>query len=244
MSALPRPLLPDEDPTTVELLRLLGRLELVQTPILRALVFPNVSERTMYYRLEDLLQRRYLWTERVAWGQTVGGQRRKRRQPPPKQPHVWGLTPRGRDLLADLGVEHDQRSLTALKTRDLRQQPLSPLTLAHDLLASWWCAAILLAVRDNALVRSVFCQVEFVSHERQRMDALLIIRLRPLDRPRPAEELGRIPWFDGSARREDEGELRLALEVDRGDVTYTWIAQDVLMPVEDEEKTDDAPITP
>jgi hypothetical protein len=208
-------MLPDDDPTTVELLRLLGRLELAQTPVLRALVFPTVSPRTMYYRLAHLTQRRYLWMERVAWNRTPAG-RGTGRRPPPRQPQVWGLTPRGRDLLRDLGVEPDPHSLASLKTRDLRQKPLSPLTLTHDLLASWWCAACLLSLRDNALVRSVFCQVEFISHARQRIDALLMIRLRAPGQPRPADELGRIPWFDGTNRRNGEIELRLALEVDRG----------------------------
>lgn len=213
-SAIPRPSLPANDDTSTEVLRLLGRLELLQTPAIRALVFAHVSPRTMYNRLAALERQRLIWTAPVAWGSTPAGERRPRR-PPPRQPQVWGLTPRGRDRLSNLGVEHDARSLAALKTRDLRRHPLSTDTLAHDLLASWWCAACLLALRDNALVRSVFCQVEFISHERQRMDALLIIRLHP-ERLRPLFAVGTIPWFDGTARRSGEIELRLALEVDRG----------------------------
>jgi hypothetical protein len=48
---------------------------------------------------------------------------------------------------------------------------------------------------------------------RQRVDALVILRLN-LSTPRPS--VGRIPWFDGTPRRLDEVEVRLALEVDRG----------------------------
>lgn len=216
MSTVSRPLIPDDDATTTAVLRLLGRLELLQTPTLRALVFPHVSLRTMYYRLDALVTQRLIWTQPVAWGRLPRAHRGSRRQPPPKQPQVWGLTARGRALLADLGVEPDARSVNALKTRDLRQQPLSTLTLAHDLLVSWWCAACLLSLRDNRLVRSVFCQVEFTSHARQRMDALLLIRLCAPEHPRPTAELGSIPWFDGAPRAADEVEVRLALELDRG----------------------------
>ena len=211
--------------TTIAVLRLLGRLEVVHTPILQALLFHQVSRRTMYTRLEELRTQRLIWTERVSWYRTPrsGRQRGVRPPPPPKQPQVWGLTQRGRDVLGDMGAEPDERSLAALKIRDLRQKPLSALTIAHDLLAAWWCAAILVPVRDNTLVRSIFCQVEFVSHARQRMDALMVLRLRREGSVRSATEVGTIPWFDGSDRHPDEPEIRLALEIDRGTEQLTTL---------------------
>jgi len=216
MTAIMRPPAADPlDQRTIAALRLLGRLEFVQTPILRRLVYRDIPERTMYHSLDALLAQGLVWRTDVRWQSLPGPARAGRRQPPPRLPHIWGLTPRGRDLLATLEIEHDDLALQGLRTHHPRDQ-VSTITLRHDLVAAWWCAALLDALRMHPWLRSIFCQVEFVSHERQRIDALMLVRLCP-DRPRPSADLtGDIPWFAGESRQPGEIELRWALEVDRG----------------------------
>ncbi len=58
-------------------------------------------------------------------------------------------------------------------------------------------------------------QTEFYPEKSQRIDALVILRLSP-EHPRPVEEVGSLPFFDGSDRKEGEIDIRLALEVDKG----------------------------
>jgi hypothetical protein len=80
---------------------------------------------------------------------------------------------------------------------------------------SWRVLNVVLEAARNRLCRQIYAQVEFISEERQRIDALVILRFSPL-RPRKAEDIGPIPWFDGTPRADDEIDIRLALEVDRG----------------------------
>lgn len=59
-------------------------------------------------------------------------------------------------------------------------------------------------------------QVEFLAHETQRMDALIIARFSTkYPREQSCSPLP-IPWFDGTPRLADELEMPLALEIDRG----------------------------
>jgi hypothetical protein len=160
-----------------------------------------------------LLGHELIWRTRVPLTARMEPEAAGRRRPPLKSPFVYGLTPRGKALLDTLEIEHDQRSLDGLRCRDPQERVVSPNTIAHDLQAAWWCASLLLEVQRSPWCHSVFVQVEFTVHARQRFDALVILRLNPTT---PRATVGRIPWFDGTPRRPDEVEVRLALEIDRG----------------------------
>lgn len=194
-------------------LRLLGRLEFMTTEQLHRLVYPQQSRDTVLYHLRDLASKELIWRVHVPFQVMPALSQRGRRGPPLKLPYVYGLTAAGRMVLETLDAEPDRRSLESLKARDPGSRTPSKLTMAHDLQASWWCSSLLLALRRSGFVRSIFLQVEFVVHERQRMDALIIIRLTRSAQPIDAE---RWPFFDGTPCRPDELEVRLALEVDRG----------------------------
>jgi hypothetical protein len=203
-------------------LRLLGRLEFVQTPIIARLLYRGASLRTAQRELQYLAAEHLIWSTTVSWGTLPAPTRTGTTTPPPKPPLVWGLTTAGRTLLASLGAEHDEQALQGLRCRDPRGKPVPQITLRHDLQASWWCAAVLCDIQRSPWCHSVFVQVEFVSHERQRIDALVVLRINPTT-PRP--EVGTIPWFDGTPKRPDEIEVRLALEIDRGTEQLTTLLE-------------------
>lgn len=207
----PPPALPAVVERQITTLRLLGRLEVMRTAQIRRLVYPDMSARGMGKQLATLLGHRLVWRTRVHLEERVDVGDRK--APPVTPPYVYGLTTPGKALLDTLEVEHDQRSLDGLRAREPTEELVTPNAIAHDLQASWWCSSLLLEVQRSPWCHSVFVQVEFTVHPRQRFDALVILRLN-LSTPRPS--VGRIPWFDGTPRRPDEVEVRLALEVDRG----------------------------
>jgi hypothetical protein len=198
------------DQRKVAMLRLLGRLEFLPTDYLWKLVTPDAGRRWVQLILTAMEKEGLVWRTRVPH-RTLP--HKDGTTPPPRNPDVWGMTTEGRMLLETLEVEHDQRSLDGLRYRDPRGRPVSSMTLKHDLQASWWCASMLFEAQRNAFVQSVFVQVEYVSHERQRIDAMVVLRITP---KRRRADIGTIPWFDGSYRRQDEIEVRLAIEIDRG----------------------------
>ena len=59
-----------------------------------------------------------------------------------------------------------------------------------------------LAAAQNRACRKIYVQTEFYPEKSQRIDALVILRLSP-DNPRSAEEVGPIPFFDGSERNDE-----------------------------------------
>lgn len=197
----------------VAILRLLGRLEFMTTEQIHRLVFPQQSRDSVLYHLRDLANNDLIWRVHVPFQVMPATGKQGGRGPPLKLPYVYGLTAAGRMALETLDAEPDRRSLEALKAREPGTRAPSKLTMTHDLQASWWCSSLLLALRRNGFVRGIFLQVEFVVHERQRMDALFIIRLTRTPQPVEAE---RWPFFDGTPRRPDELDVRLALEIDRG----------------------------
>jgi hypothetical protein len=198
------------DQRRIATLRTLGRLEFLPTGYLWKLLFPTTTRRWVQLALVAMEREGLIWRTSVPHytlsqqtGQTA----------PPRNPDIWGLTTDGWRLLEQLEAEPDRRSLEGLRHRDPRGRPASLLTLKHDLQASWWCASLLYEVQRSVFVRSVFVQVEYVSHERQRIDAMVVLRLSP---DRRTVEPGVIPWFEGDYCRENEREVRLALEIDRG----------------------------
>jgi hypothetical protein len=193
-----------------ELLQLLGRLEVMTTRQILAMAYPEKHPRTVLRYLERLVAEEVIYRTSARYGMIYP---RAGTTTPMKHPYIYGLTPHGRELLGSLQAESDETTLELLKVRDPKAKRLTAATLAHDLQVSWWCSALIQELRRNRFCSRVFVQVEFVSHDAQRIDALVIARFSTRY---PREASGHIPWFDGTARLADEGEIRLALEVDRG----------------------------
>jgi len=198
------------DPRQIELLRLLGRLEMMSSRQIYAMVYEaSVTRRTMQRHLEQLHADGKIWQSTVRYNALPGNT--GKRGPPHKYPYIYGLTPEGKTLLGSLGIEHDQRTLDGLRCREPRGRRISAPTIAHDMVVSWWCSSILMAVKGSRLCTEVFVQSEFTIHEKQRFDALVVLRLNP-ERPRAAA--GSIPWFEGRPCPPEAMEIRLGLEVD------------------------------
>jgi hypothetical protein len=193
-----------------ELLRLLGRLEIMTTRQIMLMAYPDRNPRTVHRYLERLVGEDVLYRTSARYGMIY---RQPEADTPLKHPHIYGLTPTGREFLGALQAEPDEETLQRLKVRDPKAKRLTAATLAHNLQVSWWCSALIQELRRNRFCTRVFVQVEFISHETQRIDALVIARFSTRY---PREVSAHIPWFDGTARLADEGEIRLALEVDRG----------------------------
>jgi hypothetical protein len=205
--------LPPMDDQEIRLLRLLGRFDLMTVPQIRQAIFPYLTGAAVQRRLENLQRSELLGrvaTRTIAANQT--GQQRKVRT---KGAYAYWMTPEAKALLESLDVERDPLTVGRLKYRDARGRKPDVRTMAHDLQVSWWCLNILLTAMYNRYCRKIYIQTEFVSDPRQRIDALVILRLSP-DRPRRDEDIGLLPFFDGTARARDEIDVRLALEVDKG----------------------------
>ncbi len=196
----------------ISVLRLLGRLEFMLSSQLRNMVYRDLSRSLMFKELNALIGEDLVWCTKSPYSAVTTTTREGRYAPPMQQPRVYGLTNVGKSVLESLEVEPDQRTLDGLKARDPRGRPVSSLTLSHDLQASWFCSNVLEAARRSRYVKSVYIQMEYVSHADQRMDALIILRL---SRKRVERDLNKYPLFDGSPMGADEYELRFALEVDR-----------------------------
>lgn len=193
-----------------ELLRLLGRLEVMSTQQIRRMIYPTMPRATFYRTLTRLCEEGLMRRSAVPYG--VMRRRAGERATPLRHPYVYHLLPAGREFLRTAGAEDDAGALDLLKVRD-SQKPIAAATLRHDLLVSWWCSSLIQDLRRNVFCSRIYIQVEFVAHETQRMDALVIARF---DRAQARTVTEQIPWFDGTPRVAGEGEIRLALEVDRG----------------------------
>jgi hypothetical protein len=205
--------LPHLDALEVLLMRLLGRLDLMTLPQMRQAVYPSYTVRGVQKRLQYLLDDDLLWRvqTRTVAANHAAEYTRVRKQ----GAFAYGLTNQGKELLNTLEVERDPLTFERLRGRDPRGRKPDLRTLSHDLQVSWWCLNAVLAASQNRACRKVYVQTEFYPEKSQRIDALLILRLRP-DALRPAEEVGAIPFFDGKDIRPGEVDVRLALEVDKG----------------------------
>lgn len=222
-SGLVRPdTIPEVHESQIEVLRLLGRLEYVLTPNLIHLIYEplGVSRSTMYRELKAMAERGLVWKQRTNLlprkrGTTLPGERAQSQggRPPLPQPAIWGLTPEGRAYLELKDCEPDRATLKRLKTRDRRAPKVPADTLRHDLLASWWVTEVIFTARQSRMCTGIFAQVEFISHESQRIDALVGLRLDPTGKKRPP---GYIPWFDGLSIQGQQHWYWFALEVDMG----------------------------
>ena len=209
-------LFPPTNSRELEVLRLLGRLEVVPTRSIGPLCFPDTSYRQMQRMMHSLYARKLVWREmttidRIEPREAGGGWR----VPPPKPPYVYGLTPEGKALLEWSEIEPTEETYTALRTRQWRDPDLSKAKLTHDLLVSAWCASMIDELRRCPLVDGIRCVVEYVSHEKQRIDALFIVRFTTQARRQTAPGWV-LPWHDGLPDRPHHRTVRFALEVDRG----------------------------
>lgn len=133
----------------IAILRLLGRLEFATTAMLKALIAPDISVPALRERLNRLVKEGRIWRQTVTMDQVQPKEAGGRGQPPPKAPHVYGLTPEGRELLETLDVESSEAVYTALQTRDRRAPNVPQAQLKHDLLVSSWCASVIDGARRS-----------------------------------------------------------------------------------------------
>jgi hypothetical protein len=207
----------------IAVLRLLGRLEVLATEWIATLVYPDMNMRQCYRHLLSLYEQGYVWRQRTTMAHVdrTTTSARQKRVPPPRAPYVYGLTPEGRAYLSSVDAEPDAATLEALRVRDRRAPKINEAQLKHDLLVSGWCTSVLHEARKCPMLESVVCQVEYISardeqgKERQRFDALLILRLNPKQRAYVRSGWA-IPWHDGMPPSAECRTARIALEVDRG----------------------------
>lgn len=198
---------PIADERMVELLRVLGRLYVADVRTLhRMLYYRRFHINTTYNDLNLLARQRLIWKVPAALSSESVARKR-----PVKPINVYGLSRAGHQLLADLGVESDDRALELLVKRDVTGRAAKPSSLAHDLQVSWWCASMVEGLRLIPWCTGIWCQTEYNAIKSQRADALLVARF-DFSHPRPEPQ--QIPWFAGTPRRPGEIELRWALELD------------------------------
>jgi len=204
------PLLDDEE---VMLLRVLGRLEMMTIAQINQLIFPTLTNRGVQRHLDRLLADELVWR---AQSRTVAVNHAAQHEKVPRRgAFVYGLSDHAKALLESLDAEHDPLMRERLVSRDPRGRKPDTRTMSHDLQVSWFCTNVLLSAARNRYCRQIYVQTEFYPERRQRIDALIMLRMCP-DAPRPDSESGRIPFFDGTPRKQGELDIRLALEIDRG----------------------------
>lgn len=201
-------------------LRLLGRVEFARARWVRDLIFPDRSERWTRMVLTRLHAERLIWKASAPAERVPGAVGGTNRHPPPIAPQVYGLTPEGRDALAALGIESDRGLIAAMPVRPWADPDLKLAQLRHDLLVSDWCCALLRGARRHPRLRSVRCQVEYISATTaggqaiQRFDALVMITIAPV--PLPPMPAWAIPWDDGTPAPDGAITCRFAAEIDTG----------------------------
>jgi hypothetical protein len=206
----------------IEVLRLLGRLEVVATDWIATLFYLDSSMSTCYRHLNSLFEQGLVWRQRTTMGHIDDSTTElKTKNQPPSLPYVYGLTPEGKAHLSSLDAEPNEETLDALRTRDRRAPKVNESQLKHDLLVAGWCVSVLAEARKTPMLESVVCQAEYVSardaqgKERQRFDALLILRFNS-KRQTSTRSPWQIPWHDGAPPSANTPTIRFALEVDRG----------------------------
>lgn len=200
-----------------ELLRLLARLEFVPARHLHALIAPQLHETTFWRWLQNIHRQRLIWRLPVDACRLPGAVGATNGTAPPCPPLLYGLSERGRDWLADQGVEGDwvlERAITC----DWQQPELKTGQLAHDLLTVEWCCRALIFLKRSPLLKRVEIAMEYVSARSeegqaiQRFDALIL--LQAASELRGAHELHALPW--GWPDAQAPFRLAWALEIDRG----------------------------
>lgn len=214
-----------------ELLRLLARLEFVPVRHLHALVTPQLHETTFWRWLQIMHQQRLIWRKPVDARRLPGALGATNGAAPLQAPLLYGLTERGRDWLADQGVEDDAGVLERVFTRDWKKPELKIGQLAHDLLVVAWCCRALAELCRSGRLGCVEIVMEYViavgEHNQplQRFDALILIQLAS-GLP-DAQSSSSIPW--AWADRTTPGRLAWALEIDRGTETLITLLGKAVM---------------
>lgn len=205
--------LPLLDEREVLLMRLLGRLDLMTLRQIQQAVYPTYTVRGVQKRLQYLMDDDLVW--RVPTRMVAANHAAEYTKVRKQGAYAYGLSDQGKELLNTLEVEHDPLTLERLVSRDPRGRKPDLRTLSHDLQVSWWCLNIILDAAENRYCRKVYVQTEFYPEKSQRIDALIILRLRP-DDLRCVEDMGTITFFDGTEQQPGEIDIRFALEVDKG----------------------------
>lgn len=199
-----------DDERMADVLRFLGRMYVadIQT-IHRMIYYPRYDIRTTYRDMDELMEQRHVWHSEVK------GLRAKplNNSQPTRPRKIFGLSRTGKQLLQSLALEPDNKVVEQMIARDPRGRLPKPSSLGHDLQVTWWCASMIEGLRLIPWCTNIYCQTEFRSAKSQRIDAVLTARF---NFARPRENINTIPWFDGSAKGEDEIEVRWALELDNG----------------------------
>lgn len=194
----------------MEVLRFLGRVYVADIEtVYRMLYSRRYSVMTAYRDLEALAAQRLVWVTNAPAMIKCGANHNNSSTSSARL--VFGLSTIGKKLLGELRVEPDERSLELLVARDIRSRPPKPDHLDHDLQVTWWCASMVEGLRLLPWCTTVYCQTEFRSAKKQRVDAVVVARFT-FERPRRETQV--IPWFDGTPLQPDEVELRWALELD------------------------------
>ena len=201
-------------------LRLLGRVEFARAKWVRDLIFPDRSDRWARMVLAKLHANRLIWKASAPAARVPGSIGGSNKQPPPIAPHIYGLTPEGRDELAALGIEGDGTAIASMPVRPWADPDLKLAQLRHDLLVSDWCCAALYGARKHPRLHSMHCQVEYVSAAAdngqaiQRFDALVMFTIAAV--PMPPMPAWAIPWADGTPTPDGAITCRFAAEIDTG----------------------------
>lgn len=205
--------LPRLDQADIFLLRLLGRLELLTTQNIHEAVFPHLTIGAVRQRLRRLVEAELVWVAKTrVLAVSKSGEYAKTNR---TSALVFGLGTEGKEVLAVYETEPDLLSLEQLKNRDAKGRKPATQTMPHDLQVAWWCLNVIGFAARHKHCHGIYVQVEFTAKFGQRMDALVILRMNPKVN-RDVGDMYDIPFFDGSPPAEDDIDIRLALEVDKG----------------------------
>lgn len=200
------------------LLRLLGRLEFVPMHHIHALIYPDMTRYGALKALHRAHKQRLIWRSQVQPEKVPGAIKSRNAMPPPCLPYVYGLTPEGRALLGQMEAEENPNDLDTFVVRDWKKPDVRATQLAHDLLVVNWCCLALRHSRHHPGVRSIRCQLEYVSattvngQPMQRFDALMMVELGE-STVNPLMPYA-IPWGHPSSGPQQT--VAWAIEVDRG----------------------------
>lgn len=211
--------LPIDERRIAALLRLVGRLEFVPGPWLRAAIFSDVARSTAALHLQRLHAHKLIWQHTIPPSRIPRSMYLASGALPRHAPVLYGLTEQGRNWLDARG--DDPATLATFVVRDWKEPDVRAAQLAHDLMVVQWCLSALTVSARSRWLLDARCQVEYVSlvdeggQAVQRFDALLVLTLLP-QRERMLRPIWEIPWGDGAPAPDGARVLRVALEADRG----------------------------
>jgi hypothetical protein len=201
----------------IAVLRLVGRLGVVETPWIGRLLFRDVSLRSMQAMLTSLVDQHLLW--RMEGRRQLVATKTPGKTIPRKGPYLYGLTADARSLLGELGAEPRDGTLQRLIARD-RRAPLPTLTsLDDDLAASAWCASVIDHARRTPMLAGVNLQAgcQIVDSEGQLVQTIGAVLTLAFSKAQPATRPAwELPWLSGEAVDPSWKLVRFALEADTG----------------------------